>query len=166
MPGQGTAINVVRILRVSPPARSVACRYLGAIAVGNLAWEALQLPLYTLWRTARVAYIAFAALHCWVGDMLIASVCLALAIVITGRGWPSRRYGHTAGVSVLLGVGYTIFSEWLNEHVRESWTYAAAMPRVPPFGTGLSPLLQLIAVPTNAFWWPRRAHVLARAPIQ
>jgi hypothetical protein len=139
-------------------AREVGGRYLGAIALGNLVWEVLQLPLFMLWRTARGAYVAFAALHCWLGDMLIASICLALAIVATGRGWPVRGYGRTAAVTVLFGVGYTVFSEWLNVSVRESWSYAPAMPRVPPFGTGLSPLLQWIVVPTVSFVWARHGQ--------
>jgi len=140
--------------------REVGGRYLAAIALGNLAWEALQLPLFTLWRTARGAYVAFAALHCWLGDVLIASICLALAIVTTGRGWPMRRYGRTAAVAVGLGVGYTVFSEWLNVAVRESWSYASAMPRAPPLGTGLSPLLQWIVVPIASFMLARRGQHL------
>ena len=131
-------------------------RYLGAIAVGNLFWEAIQLPLYTLWQTAKPPYLLFAALHCWVGDLLIASISLALSIILLGREWPSRNYVATGTLAVLLGLSYTVFSEWLNVTVRESWAYSTAMPRVPPFGTGLSPLLQWITVPTAGFVWARR----------
>ncbi len=131
-------------------------RYLGAIAVGNLVWEAIQLPLYTLWRTATPPYLLFAVLHCWVGDLLIASFSLALSIIVVGRGWPSRNYAATGMLAVLLGLSYTVFSEWLNVVVRESWAYAPAMPRVPPFGTGLSPLLQWLIVPTAGFVWAHR----------
>src|SRR5262249_43958595 len=117
---------------------------------------------FTLWRTALPAYSAFAALHCWIGDLIIASVSLALAIAVTDRSWPSYGYRRAAVVSVLLGAGYTVFSEWLNVQVRGTWSYASIMPRVPPFGTGLSPLLQWIVVPTVAFWWARRVSPLAR----
>jgi hypothetical protein len=61
-----------------------------------------------------------------------------------------------AALAVAFGVLYTVFSEWLNTEVRGSWAYAAAMPVVPPFGTGLSPLAQWLVVPPAGFWWARR----------
>jgi hypothetical protein len=136
-------------------ARRTIVRYLGALAVGNLVWEVFQLPLYALWRTASPAYLAFAALHCWAGDLLIASATLGLSIMVAGRAWPSHGYSRVAAVTIVLGVVYTVFSEWLNVVVRGSWSYVAAMPRVPPLGTGLSPLLQWIVVPLAAFTWAR-----------
>jgi hypothetical protein len=137
-------------------ARRAIVRYLGAFAVGNLVWEVFQLPLFTLWRTAGAAYLAFAALHCWVGDLLIGSAFLGLGIMVAGRFWPSGGYVRVAAITVLLGVAYTVFSEWLSVAVRGSWAYAPAMPRLPPLGTGLSPLLQWIIVPPAAFAWARR----------
>jgi hypothetical protein len=136
-------------------ARRAIVRYLGAFAVANLVWEVFQLPLFTLWRTAGAAYLAFAALHCWVGDLLIGSASLRLGIMVASRFWPSGGCARVAAVTVLLGVAYTVFSEWLNVAVRGSWAYASAMPRVPPLGTGLSPLLQWIIVPLAAFAWAR-----------
>lgn len=50
-------------------ARRMVVRYLGALAAGNLVWEVFQLPLYALWRTASPGHLAFAALHCWAGDL-------------------------------------------------------------------------------------------------
>jgi hypothetical protein len=45
--------------------------------------------------------------------------------------------------AILFGLGYTVFSEWLNTQVRQSWSYTEAMPscrhsaRVsPPFCNG------------------------------
>jgi hypothetical protein len=73
-----------------PSAKRAVVRYLGVVAVGNLVWEAVQLPLYTLWRTASPAYLAFAALHCWAGDLLIASATLGLGIMVAGRSRPPR----------------------------------------------------------------------------
>jgi hypothetical protein len=49
--------------------------------------------------------------------------------------------------AILLGLCYTVFSEWLNTQVRQSWSYTEAMPLVPPLGTGLAPLLQWLIVP-------------------
>jgi hypothetical protein len=143
-------------------ATRTALRYIGVVALGDFVWEFAQLPLFTLWRTAGWTYLAFAALHCWLGDLLIALSCLALGASVAGRGWPQRGYVRMASVVVLVGVSYTVFSEWLNVTVRGSWSYAPAMPRVPPLGTGLSPLLQWMVVPLVAFALVRPGGALSR----
>lgn len=151
-----------------PAAARTAARYVAVVAAGDLAWEFAQLPLFTLWRTASPAYVIFAALHCWMGDLLIAVSCLGLGVGVAGGGWPGRGYLRAAVAVLLLGVSYTVFSEWLNVSARGSWAYAPAMPRLPPLGTGLSPLLQWIFVPSVAFavarpggFWRRAALVAA-----
>jgi len=53
--------------------------------------------------------------------------------------------------AILLGAGYTILSEWLNVEIRRTWSYTAAMPVLPFLGTGLTPLLQWLVVPSLAF---------------
>jgi hypothetical protein len=44
-------------------------RYLLTMVLGNLAWEVLQLPLYSLWQSGTTREIAFAVLHCTLGDV-------------------------------------------------------------------------------------------------
>jgi hypothetical protein len=56
-----------------------------------------------------------------------------------------------AFTAIILGVAYTILSEWLNVEIWRSWSYTAAMPVLPLFGTGLTPLLQWLLVPGLAF---------------
>ncbi len=130
----------------------IALRYI-AVALGlNLAWEAAQMPLYTIWRTGSPGEILFAILHCTAGDVLIATASLFLALLLVGN--PMSRlpssFGAVPTVAVLLGVAYTVFSEWLNISVRGSWAYAPAMPVLPPLGTGLTPLLQWVVIPPLA----------------
>ena len=45
--------------------------YFGVITIGNLAWETLQLPLYTIWTTGTAQEQAFAVVHCTGGDLLM-----------------------------------------------------------------------------------------------
>ena len=72
----------------------------------------------------------------------LAAAALAAAILLTRSWqWPSQGWGSVTLVATLIGLGYTVFSEWLKVELRESWTYAAAMPRPPPWGTGLAPFL-------------------------
>jgi hypothetical protein len=130
--------------------RLIACRYLPWIAVLNLAWEAAHVRLYTLWTEAEPAYIAFSVAHCTVGDVLIGGLALLLALILSREaalaGW---RWLRIALLTLVLSVGYTIFSEWMNVTVLRSWTYAESMPRLSLGGLeiGLTPLLQWLVVP-------------------
>jgi hypothetical protein len=126
-------------------------RYLIAVTCGNLLWETVQLPLYTLWREGTASSIATAVLHCTAGDVVIGTVALIGALATLGSdGWPHQR-SFRVGVMVLgLSVGYTIFSEYLNTIVRRSWSYSELMPTLPWLGVGLAPLAQWIAVPSSA----------------
>jgi hypothetical protein len=132
--------------------RQSLARYLAVSAVGNLLWEIAQLPLYTLWTQASRGEQAFAILHCTAGDVLIAGCALGVSLILAGTGWPqSRRACVRVGLlTIVLGIAYTIFSEWLNVSVRGSWTYAPEMLKLPWLGTGLSPLVQWLVVPTFA----------------
>lgn len=138
-----------RLLRWLPAAR----RYLVLLALGNLLWEIAQLPLYTIWREAPWPGIVFAVAHCTAGDLLIGMSALVLALIVVGDPrWPRRRFAQVALVAIAIGVAYTIYSEWLNVEVRGTWSYTAAMPRLPWLGTGLAPLAQWLIVPALAFW--------------
>jgi hypothetical protein len=142
-------------------------RYVVAIAFGNLVWEFAQLPLYTIWRDGSAGKILFAALHCTAGDVLIASAALFASLLALADGrWPQKRYRGIATVAVLGGVGYTVYSEWLNTEVRGSWAYSEWMPQLPVVGTGLSPLAQWIVVPSLAFWWARRPVIALAQPME
>lgn len=123
-------------------------RYLVAVLLGNLLWETAQLPLYSIWRAGTPATITAAVLHCTAGDVLIAAVTLVAALVVCGSSnWPCAGFLRVALTAVALGVGYTIYSEYMNTVVRQSWAYAEIMPRLPWIGTGIAPLLQWIIVP-------------------
>lgn len=131
-------------------------RYLVAVALGNLVWEFAQMPLYTLWRTGAAREVAFAALHCTAGDILIATAALVASLVVVGTSeWPRRRFARVAA-AVTVGLGYTVYSEHMNVVVRAAWAYSDLMPTVPWLGTGLAPLAQWVVVPALSFAWARR----------
>lgn len=109
----------------------------------NLLWEIVQLPLYTIWETGSFTAKAYAILHCTSGDVLIGIVTFLLSASL------SKKIQFSAlPIFLIMASSYTIFSEWLNVHYLQSWQYAEIMPVVPFLGTGLSPLLQWIAIPT------------------
>lgn len=83
-----------------------------------------------------------------------------LALALAARAdWP--RFGSKPVwlLLLLLAAGCTVDSEWLNVNVRGSWAYAPLMPTVPLLGTGLSPVLQWIGIPTAAL-----GFAIGRAP--
>jgi hypothetical protein len=140
-----------------PPSRNwlTALRaYLLTVALSNLLWEAAHLPLYTIWRTGTLRENLFAVLHCTAGDVLIALTALILALVLAGdRDWPVRRFAIVTAITLVIGLGYAVFSEWLNVAIRKSWAYSDLMPVISMLGlnVGVSPLLQWIVVPVFAF---------------
>lgn len=126
-------------------------RYLLIAACGNAVWELAQLPLYTLWRESMPRSIAFAWLHCTAGDVVIAGVSMIAALALVGRpAWPNESCMRVGAVVLVIGVGYTMYSEYINTVVRRSWSYSEWMPTLPWVGTGLAPLTQWIAVPIVA----------------
>jgi hypothetical protein len=118
----------------------------------NLGWEIFQIPLYTIWWSEPWSRIVLALLHCTLGDLLIGAIALVFAIGVAGGGWPADRWarGRVVILTTLAGVSYTIFSEWLNVEIRQTWAYTDLMPRLPPLGTGLTPLLQWLLLPGMA----------------
>lgn len=112
----------------------------------NLLWEIAQLRLYTIWLAADRMSIAWALLHCTLGDVVIAIALFALAgIVLRRADWPAWC-PWTGGAIVVLGaIIYTAWSEWFNVYRVASWGYTVSMPMI--FGIGLAPLLQWLLLP-------------------
>lgn len=132
-------------------------RYLLIVTLLNACWEILQLPLYTLWTAGSNREIAFAVLHCTAGDLLIAMGCVFLSLLMAGSDeWPNKRFKAVALITIGLGLAYTVYSEWHNTTVTQSWAYSAAMPRL--LGIGLAPVAQWLFIPGFVFWWLRQRN--------
>jgi hypothetical protein len=95
---------------------------------------------------------------------MIAIASLVVASLVLGLGeWPARQYRIVALAAVMIGVGYTVYSEWFNVYVRGAWSYSDLMPLIPWTGVGLSPVLQWFVVPIAGLVWIRRA--MHRLPV-
>ncbi len=133
----------------------IAFRYVPLLGVLNLLWEIAQLPLYTLWEEGAPSFIAYAVVHCTLGDVAIGTVALLVALIATrARAVDTWRWRQVALFLVIPAVGYTVLSEWINTIARGSWAYSALMPVVRFDGVemGLSPLLQWLVIPPLALW--------------
>jgi hypothetical protein len=132
--------------------RRAAAAYLVASAIGHLTWEAAHVRLYTLWEEGTPAEIRFAVLHCTAGDLLIAALVGLAAWFLGGHPPPAvRTLWRVAGVSIGLGLAYTLVSERLNVDLWRNWAYGPSMPLVPGTSFGLTPVLQWLVVPAGAF---------------
>src|SRR3990172_10968873 len=101
----------------------------------NLAWEVVQLPLYTIAESGTTPQLAYAVLHCTLGDVIIASGSFVLAgLLLRAPDWPSSRPWPGIAIAMASGLLYTAYSEWNNVYVAGTWAYTAAMPLV--FGIG------------------------------
>jgi hypothetical protein len=139
--------------------RVLALRYLPCLATLNLAWEVAHLRLYTLWDEAQMGYIAFSVMHCTLGDVLIGGLALLSSLILLREGSVARwRWARIAAATAVLGMVYTMFSEWMNITGLRSWTYSERMPTLTFGGlqVGLSPLLQWLFLPPLALYLARR----------
>jgi len=111
----------------------------------NAIWEFAQSALYTdhdrgWW------YVTWTRLHCTVGDvMILLSAFWIVSFAFRTRSWAAGKRHSACVLFIVSGLGYTIFSEWWNTSIRDSWQYADVMPVV--FGIGLSPVAQWIVIP-------------------
>ncbi len=157
-----TRTTIIRRMTASPEPASLvdALRRAVTYAVVTLPmfalWELAHAPLYTIWIEAGPAAAWQAALHCTLGDAVIAFAC-ALAALLFTRVLPWTRHVHrTDMVVVTLGLATTIAIEWISTQWLGRWTYRESMPVDPILGIGLSPLAQWIVVPLLALWILRR----------
>lgn len=136
-------------------------RYLPRLTLCSLVWEIVQLPFYTLWAESRPGNIVYAVAHCSVGDAMIGTTALFLALTMSGAGeranWPRTRI---VILMIFSAVAYTVFSERINL-AQGNWAYSIWMPVLPWLKVGLTPLLQWILVPLVAWWWANRLRELS-----
>ncbi len=138
-------LNVAQICITRPLLRR-ALRWAGLSLALNLVWEVAQLPLYTIASDPSVTRIAYAVLHCTLGDAIISAAGFILAgFVLQDADWPSSRPWSGGAVATFFGLAYTAYSEWYNVYQAGAWAYSARMPLI--FGIGLAPLLQWLLVP-------------------
>ena len=122
----------------------------------HFVWEFLQVPTYAgmaemahwqgikLCTSATIGDVGFALTAFW-------TACL----VARTRYWMDNQ-ALPALVFLGVGIALTVGFEFYYTQVTQRWTYSDLMPLVPPFGTGLSPLLQWIVIPPLVLWLSRR----------
>jgi hypothetical protein len=126
----------------------------------HFVWEFVQAPTYAgmiemnHWGGIKLCMSAT------FGDVGFALVAFGLtSLAARTRQWFLRPAAWQYLMYLGIGIGLTVGFEYYYTQVSLRWTYSELMPLVPPFGTGLSPLLQWLVVPTVVLWITRRQIV-------
>jgi len=122
----------------------------------HFVWEFIQLPTYVgmaemphwegtkLCLSATFGDVGFALLAYWI-----------TALAARDRDWILDQVGWQIALFIAIGVGLTIGFEYYYTQISGRWIYSDSMPLVPPFETGLSPLLQWLVIPPIVIWFTR-----------
>ena len=156
----------IQVKLVRRPRRVTASRQAGPVALNELLWLTLALAFNLVWELGQLGFydlsamhtsVAYAVVHCTLGDCIITGVAYLMVIGVTrARRWPFTKPWMGIAVMLVLTVGYTAFSEWRNVYLVHGWAYAASMPLIA--GIGASPLLQWIVVPGATLITVRRLN--------
>ena len=123
----------------------------------HFVWEFIQAPTYAgmiemnhwdgikLCTSATFGDVGFAMTAFWITSFLAKS-----------RSWIVEPKASQILIFIAIGIALTIGFEYYYTQVTFRWTYSELMPLVPPFGTGVSPLLQWIIVPLLVIWFSGR----------
>jgi hypothetical protein len=121
----------------------------------NATWEWTQSPFF-IDSTIDLNKIIWYRIHCSIGDTLI--LLAGFAVISFYHRSTSWICHPAAGHYLLMVIGgfiYTFFSEYVNVHVKQSWSYSEYMPLVPP-GIGIVPLVQWLIVPPVVMFITKR----------
>jgi hypothetical protein len=120
----------------------------------SVSWEFGQSALYVD-HAQGIFYVLWTRFHCALGDgLILLGSFWWVALLFRRRFWFVGKWRFASLVFVLSGLAYTVWSEWYNTRVTQSWAYAPAMPTV--FGIGLSPLAQWLVGPALLVFALRR----------
>lgn len=128
----------------------VAGAYAGVTTPLFAVWEIAQLPLYTIWRERSSAQNIAAALHCTLGDAVIAFLAFLAALWMAFLLGSRPRPWTVGTIAVAGGLTTTLVMEVLSTQVWNRGAYAPAMPIIPGASVGLAPVLQWLVVPSVA----------------
>jgi len=123
----------------------------------HFVWEFIQVPTYTgmtnmnhwpgvlMCTSATFGDVGFALIAFW-----------TTSLFAKNRGWLMELTLWRVIIFLAVGLSLTIGFEYYYTNISLRWTYSEHMILVPPFGTGLSPLLQWIFIPSLTIWFARR----------
>jgi len=128
----------------------------------NFFWEVVQTYFYTL-KDAPFHTMLYGWFHCTLGDVILTLLSFWLVSILSrNRRWFLNLNGLNFIGFILVGVIYTIFSEWTNVHILKSWSYNELMPTIPWIKVGLTPFLQWLVIPSATILFVKHHFLLGQ----
>lgn len=123
----------------------------------HFVWEFLQVPAFAGMPELNHWQGVVVCTEATIGDVgMVLTAFWGAALVARSRYWFLRPSSLPLVVFIGIGVGLTVGLEYYYTEISNRWAYADVMPLVPPFGTGISPLMQWIIVPLIVVFIVRR----------
>jgi hypothetical protein len=119
----------------------------------HFVWEFIQVPAYGgMAETSHQVGVLVCSLAT-IGDVGIAlAAFLAASAAARSRNWLLAPALGPFGLFLAVGLGLTVALEYYHTNISLRWSYSDLMPLIPPFGTGLFPLLQWVVIPPLVIW--------------
>lgn len=113
----------------------------------NATWEWIQSPFFVD-ITSDLNTIIWYRIHCTIGDTFILMIgYMLVSFYYKNLSWIYDSNVKHHAMFVLMGVTYTVFSEYINVNIRNSWSYSEYMPLLPYTNIGIIPLVQWVILP-------------------
>jgi hypothetical protein len=119
----------------------------------HFVWEIWQVPFFAgMPSTSHWSGVAVCS-RATLGDAAMAVVAFwGGALPRRSRYWFVGPRGWEVLIYLAIGLTLTVVFESLATGPLARWSYGPEMPRLPIFGTGLSPALQWVLIPPVALW--------------
>ena len=122
----------------------------------NATWEWVQSPFF-IDMPSDLNTIIWYRIHCTLGDSIILLIgYILMSFYYRNFSWIHNLNIKHHAIFVVMGTIYTLFSEYLNVYVNNSWSYSDYMPLLPFVNIGLVPLFQWIILPPVVIFITKR----------
>jgi hypothetical protein len=116
----------------------------------NFAWEIIQGPLF-IGFTYSIFHIAFCGLASVADAIMVLLIYYVMSIIYKDPLWIKHINLQRTLILILIGGIGAILAEMRHLSLG-NWSYATAMPVLPFFNAGLSPVLQFMLLPGLSFY--------------
>lgn len=114
----------------------------------NFFWEVVHTYFYTV-KDSPFNVMLYDWFHCTWGDVMVTLGSFWLVSLVSwSRRWFLNLNRTNFTSFLMIGLVYTVISEYANVRIFRSWNYNEMMPIMPLIRVGLTPVFQWILIPS------------------
>ncbi len=125
----------------------------------HFGWGISQMSLYAFSGVTITGYADFVRMH-WIaalkGGGMTVGVYMLVALFLRNASWGKKFTNQRIIYLAVFGFLWALGVEYNAVVVGSRWAYSSAMPILPGIKVGLSPLLQMVAVPLLSIFLVRK----------